>query len=710
MKEAKSFCRMCGAMCGTTLSLDDNDRLIKVMPDNDNPLSKGYACYKGLYADEMHNHPERLLHTMKRTKDGEYVRIDTEQALDEIAAKIKTIISESGNDAVASYTGSHTYLTSSAWIMLPMFRQALGTSSYYSTATIDQSSKFVTADRLGVWAAGKPSLEESDTVMLIGTNPLVAHATAGCLTADPVKRLKKERARGLKLIVIDPRRSETAAYADVFLQPWPGEDATVIAGLIREILVGNMADNAFIKSYVKAGGLEKLREMVEPFNPEYVAQRAGISAQDLRLAAQMFGQSKKGAVFSGTGPSMAPQANLNEHLVECLNIICGRFRRAGDSVKDVAVLLPPKPFHAQVVAPSRSFELGGPGRIRGANSLWGEKMTSTLPDEILTPGEGQVRCLINAGGNPASSFPDQNKTIKALKSLDLLVSIQPFLSTTARLADYVFAPKLQYERADIPMYIFDMSFYPESWTQFTPALVKPPKESDLVDDWYVFWGIAKRLGLQLNYSGVDINMDTAPTTEELIALRCAGSVVPLDEVKRYPSGKIFELNQSVQPPLQGADGKFDVMPEDVQKEMQLAYSKPDRDKLLQQGGFTHQLQVRRIRETNNSSTVMLDAVHKRMPTNWATMNPQDANNLGLVADSKVKIRSAYGEIEALVRNDESIRSGVVAVTHCWGGLPGESEHEPGSNVNQLISTEHDIEPINAMVRMSAIPVEVTALA
>lgn len=707
MKEVKSFCRLCGSACGTVLTLDDDDRLVRVRPDDENPMSRGYLCYKGLYGEEMQNSPDRLLHTVKRQPDGSHRPIDTEQALDEIAERMAALMARHGKDAIALYTGAHSYLTASAWMMLPMFRKALGTNANYSTATIDQSAKFVAVERLGAWGAGKHSIDRSDVLLLIGTNPLVAHSTAGCLTTDPVKTLKRERARGLKLIVIDPRRTETAAFADIFLQPWPGEDAAVVAGLLHIILAEGWIDRAFVDAHVAEGGMARLWQAVEPFTPEYVAARAGIDAGELRGAAELFASVGRGSAFSGTGPSMAPHANLNEHLVELLNVVCGRYRRAGEPVEDVAILLPPRPVTAQVIPPQRGFAAVPPGRIRGAGQLFGERMTSTLADEILTPGEGQVRALFNAGGNPASSFPDQEKTVRALKSLDLLVSIQPFMDTTARLADYVFAPKLQYERADIPMYIYDMSFYPKSWAQYTPEIVRPPAGSQLVDDWYVFWGLAKRLGLTLDYRGEPLDMVNAPTTDDLLELRCRDSVVPLAEVKRHPAGRVYDLGQRVLPAPAGAAGRFDVMPDDVFAELRSALADGHRDDRLARLGFTHQLQVRRVREINNSSALWVPAVRKRMPTNWAAMNPLDLAALGLAPDSPVTIRSEHGSVPARVRPDDSIRPGVVSMTHSWGALPGEDGPEPGVNVNLLISSEAHVEPINAMVRMTAIPVAIT---
>jgi anaerobic selenocysteine-containing dehydrogenase len=550
-------------------------------------------------------------------------------------------------------------------------------------------------------------------VMLVGANPLVSHATAGCLVADPVKTLKREKARGLKFIVIDPRKTESAAFADLFLQPYPGEDPAVISGLLRLLLTEGWANEAFLTRHVVAGGVDRLREMVAPFDPDYVAARAGIDADDLRLAARMFGEAASGSAFSGTGPSMAPRANLSEHLIELLNVVCGRYRQPGDLVRDVNIFAPPRPVHAEVVPPYRGFEKVPPSRIRGAGSIWGEKMTSTLPDEILTPGPGQVRALLNGGGNPANSCPDQRKVVDALSALDLFVTIGPHLNSSARLSHYVFAPKLQYERADIPMLIYDMSFYPMAWGQYTPGVVAPPPGSELIDDWYLFWGIAKRLGLKLDFQDVPIDMETAPTTEELLAIRTAGSLVPLDEIKSYPGGHVFDVETRVQAGrAEAEDNKFDPMPEDVAAVLAEVAAEATPARTASARGFTHLLQVRRIRESNNSTSVGLQAVKKRMPYNWASMNPGDLEAMQLKDGAKVTITSDHGFIPAVVKGDDTVREGVLVMTHGWGGLPNDAAgyEQIGANVNQLISNETHVEPINAMVRMSAIPVNISTRA
>lgn len=710
MRKAKSFCRLCGAGCGVELTIDDQERIVGIRGDKDAPISNGYACFKGLQTAEAHHGAGRLLRPLKRMDDGSFVEIGSEQALDEIADKLRTIIARHGPDAVATWTGGAQMLSSSAYMMGTPFREALGTASNFTNVTIDQSCKMVTADRLGAWCAGKQVWEDSDAVLLIGTNPLVAHATAGNLVSDPVKRMKAAKARGLKLVVIDPRVSETAHFADVHLQSYPGEDPTVLSGLLRLILTNGWHDKQFCADFVKPGGVEALTRAVNPYSPEYVAARAGIKAEDLVRAAEVYARDGKvGSAFCATGPSMAPRSNLADHLIESINVVCGRFRRPGDEVRDISAWLPPTPRVAMVWPPSRSFEAAS-SRIRGAKSLAGERLSCTLAEEIMTPGEGQVRAMINDGGNPATTLPDQRGAVEALASLDLLVTIDPFMTNTAKLSHYVFAPKMQYERADLPMAVYDMPFYHLPWGQYTPEILKAPPGSDLVDDWYVFWGIAQRLGLTLRFGGEAMDMSRTPTTDEMLEIRSRGSAVPLDVIKQYPSGAVFDLPMEVQPAPEGANGRFDIGPDDVVAELaEVAVEAFPGDGLVQDKGrsFSHRLAVRRIRDIVNTSGYANANVRARNVYNPVWMNSADLVTHGLNEGERVKVVSEFSSVTAIVEVDDTVRPGVVQLNHGWGGLPDEGSYDrDGSNVNLLIDTKHAWEPITAMVRMSAIPVNI----
>ncbi len=283
--EVKSFCRICIGACGMVLTLDDNRRIIAIRGDKDHPASQGYVCVKGLQAPDAHNGPQRLRNPLKRMPDGTFQRFALEQALDEIAEQLRLIIERDGAEAVAAFRGTQSGLNSTANYMLPAWLQAIGSPSFFSTMTVDQSAKWVTVERLGTWAAGRQPFHESDVLMVIGGNPLVSISTVGFDTINVAKRIKEAKARGIKLIVIDPRFTETARHADLFLQPRPGEDPAIVAGLLRIILSEGWHDRGLLRAL--RDNLDGLRRAVEPFTAEYV-ERAPVCRRDSSRAAELF--------------------------------------------------------------------------------------------------------------------------------------------------------------------------------------------------------------------------------------------------------------------------------------------------------------------------------------------------------------------------------------------------------------------------------------
>jgi anaerobic selenocysteine-containing dehydrogenase len=692
------------------LTVDDADRIVDIRGDREHPLTRGYACFKGLQAEEAHHGPARLLHSQRKNAEGAFEDIASEKALDEIADRLKASIDAHGPDSVGVYFGNGSIFNSTAVSMQASFLDAIGSRSRFTSYTIDQSAKTLSFERLGGWAGGNLQLEQCDVILLIGTNPLLSHGLLGFLASDPTKRLKEAKANGLKLIVIDPRHTETAGFADVAIQPLPGHDPVILAGLIRMILAEGWEDKDFCGKYVGAPSMAALRVAVEPFDEVAVEALSGLNGGDLRAVATLFARdSRQGAAYTGTGPSMASHSNLMQHLADCLNVICGRFIRAGDRVLSMDMLTPPMEFRAEVIAPSRTSWNAPPSRIRGVGSLAGEKTTGTLPEEILTPGSEQVKCLISCGGNLASLMPDQKKMLQAFEALDLSVSIDPYMSNTARLADYVIAPRMQYERADLPVSAYGFAFFPESWTGYSPPILQPPAGSDVIEEWYFFWAIARRLGKSLNFCGVELDRDVPPTTDELLAIRCQHPLAPLSEIKKHPSGKIFTEAQSiVLPPRPDATAKFDVIPDDVRVEIaEVANGLGSRNRV--HGEFTHLLSTRRMRNFYNSIGMHLEKTRKRNPFNPAYLNPEDLDDLGLSSGDRVTITSDHASIEAIAESDPTVRRGVVSMAVAWGRLPGE-ESDPGqhgSSTNMLISTDRYVDPVNSMPRMSGVPVKLS---
>ncbi len=708
--EVKSFCRLCVGSCGMVLTLDQNRRIIGIRGDKEHPATSGYVCIKGLQSPAAHNWPGRLLHPLKRMGDGSFRRIGLEQALDEIASKLRAIIEHDGPEAVAAFRGTQSGLNSTAYQILPDFLQAIGSPSFFSTMTVDQSGKWVCLERLGAWGAGRHPFHTSDVLMIFGGNPMVSISTVGFDPLNVDRQMKEARSRGMKLIVIDPRRTETARHADLFLQPYPGEDPAIAGGLLRIILDEGWEDREFCARY--ADNLDGLRRALEPLTAEYVGRRSGIGREDLYRAARMFAHDhKRGAAISGTGPSMSPHSNLAEHLIECLNVVCGRYARPGEQVPNPGVISPRRRRRARVIGPKRSWERGHRSRVRGVGMLFGEMMSGVLAEEILTPGNGQIKALLVDGGNPVNALPDQAKTVQALRALELLVTIDPVMTNTARLSHYVIAPKLQYERADLPTSKdYETVFFHVPFCQYTPEIAAPPPGSEVVDDWYVFWAIARRLGKTIVYDGVPLNMSAAPSTGDLIEIVMRNSQVSLAQIKRHPGGKIFD----VEPQFVDADetaARFAVFPPDVAQELEDYLAQP----LASAAGhstFSHRLSVRRLREVSNTMYRELPAIQRRRPYNPAWINPADLARMGLKPGDRVAVVSSHGRVAAIVLPDDSVRPGVVSMSHGWGALPedGADPEQAGSAVNLLISSERDCETINAMPRQSAIPVNIVPLA
>ncbi|MCX2981975.1 nitrate reductase [Halieaceae bacterium IMCC14734] len=698
MKQALSFCRMCMGHCGVVVEVDDQGSLQSIRGDQDDPQTLGFACYKGMKATESHNSPERILHPLKRQPDGTFARVELSQALDEIAERISTLRDSYGPDSIAGYKGGGGFFTSSSVKLLASLLKELGSHKSFSSVTIDQSSKAVSAGRIGIWPAGRDPFDKAEVLLLLGANPLVTISTTGFDNRNPVKRLKAARERGMKLIVVDPRETETAKFADLHLQVLPGEDAAVMAGLLHIVLKEGWEDKEFCADH--AGQLDELRSAVANFTPDWVASRAGISSAELYAVARAFAyDASRGCATSATGPDMSAYPNLAEHLIETLNVICGRFLREGEEVPNPGVLKPRWPRPAQVIPAPRWWEQGYQSRVGDYGLIEEELPTGTLAEEILQPGDGQVRCLIVHGGNPAAAVPDQRRILEALRALDLLVVIEPFMSVTAQLADYILPPTLPYERADLPLFIYEelVTFAP--YTRYTPAVATPPSGAEVYDDHHYFWELARRLDVTLHYFETPLDMSEAPTTEDLLQIAMVHADFDLEHLKAHERGVYVDKPQRVTAADPALQTRFSLLPADVAAELQSVYAQaPSRD-------FGYRFAVRRMRDTLNSACRDLPSIKQRVPYNRVFVNPLDLQAEGCADGDRLRVCSEHGSIEAIAAADPSVRQGVVSVSHGFGGLPDADDYlEQGSNTNLLISTSSDLASINAMPRMSGFPV------
>jgi len=720
IRTEKSYCRFCHAMCGIEVDIVDG-RAVDVRGDKDNPISRGFICVKGKQLPDQHNNPCRIRSALKRDANGEFKPIASEQAMDDVAKKLQQIIAEHGPRSVALYNATKSW-ANVAHGLAHSWLEGIDSPSYYTTVTIDQPLKLVASALHGRWAGGYHDIQTSDVAMFVGSNPLRSFLQENLKLpcADANRYLSDLVKRGLKLIIIDPRRTESAQKPGALhLAVRPGEDPTLLAGIVRLIIAEKLYDVGFVKD--NADGLEALRKAVEPFTLDYVEQRAGVPAAQVVEAARVFGKAKRGGVVAGTGPNMAPHPLATELLICALNTLCGRYREAGEKLGHTGVLGPAFEARAQAVPPHPYSGYVPQPRVRGLQSLFFQMPSPALADEILTPGEGQVRALICHGGNPAVSFPDQPKVARALKSLDLLVCLDVIMTPTARLADYVFGCKLSLEKPD---YTRHLEWYlNEPFAQFTPALLEA--EGDVIEEWEFFWGLGKRMDIPLKLGrvpfgppvkGLPVDMKAKPSTLDLMKLEASDSRIPFDEVARHPGGAMYEQARSAVGPRDPATaGRFNLAPTELIDELSQVRAEP----VVTGGGygpgesFSHRLISRRMLQVFNSTGVHLKGLNKSGPGNPAFMNPDEMKQLGIEAGQVVEIKSSYGCVKAVAKAEAGIPAGVVSMAHSWGDLPDiedvDTAPQAGACSNRLVADDKDFEPLVGMCRMSAIPVNVQPL-
>ncbi len=721
-----SICRLCVAHCGVLASIEDG-RVTRVEGDPDNPLFRGYTCPKGRALPELHNHPGRLLQSRKRGSDGQLRPIASEQAVAEVAQRLRAIIDEHGPRAVAMYAGTNVLPYPTSAITANAFMRAIGSPMFFTSNTIDQPGKQIAASAHGHWLGGDQPFEEADTWLLVGVNPVISKA-AGVPGQNPAQKLKEAVERGMQLIVIDPRLSETARRAALHIRPRPGEDAAILAGMLRVIFTEGWHDAEFLAAH--ASGVEALRAAVAPFTPEHVAARAAIPAQQVIDAARIFARARKGMVNTGTGQSFSMHNNLTEYLALALNTVCGRWARAGERANRPNALLPAWQPKAQAFPPYRGWGYGERMRVRGLTDAACGMPTAALAEEILLPGEGQVRALICVGGNPMAAWPDQRKTERALQQLDLLVTIDPEYSATAELADYIIAPKLQFETPGMSQGGEMIKFFtpglgfPGVYAQYSPRLVEPPPGADLLEEWQFFHGLAVQMGLALDvvvYFGFGQFMESppivyrldashTPSTEELYERICSRGRVPLDEVRRHPHGKVWPEDVRVAAADPDCEARLELGNTTLLQELAEVAS-ADHEARHDRSVFPYRLLSRRHNNFMNSLGTRIDKLNGGRASNPLLMHPEDLAALGLREGDAVRIESAHDAIPAVVAEDATLLPGLVAMTHAFGGRPGDEARfrELGSNPGRLVATDVDYDPLTGMPRMGDIPVRIQSL-
>ena len=716
--QVKTFCRFCHANCPMVATVEDN-KLTALRPDTDNEIFGGYTCLKGRQMPEQLYLPERILTSLRKNADGSRTEISSAQALDEIAEKLAEIREKYGPRSIASYNGTVSFQNSATHPVAKAWHVALDSPSYYTSITIDQPAKVgIGQARMGFWAGGNHTWQDSDVALIIGNNTLVSHFSipGGIPSFSPSNALREGKKRGMKIICVDPRKSEVAARADLHLQVKPGQDAVLLAGLLHIILDEELHDAKFCRENI--ANLEAFKTSLERFNPEYVAARTELDREDIIAAARLFAAGPRGSATTGTGPEMGPYPNLVQHLTQALNAICGRHYRAGEKLPNAGVLSPPMPRPAQAIPPqpewltgirSRISEDIGEVTVLTANGPIKEMPTAICADEILLEGDGQIKALIVIGGNPLLAWPGQAKAYEALKSLELLVCLDYKMSATAELADYVIGSKLCLERDDLTV-LTDI-WYEQPYSHYTKTVVEA--EGDVIEEWELFWELGKRLGLELSIRDQPLDMVTKPSKYEILEKMTVGSRVPLAEIYSREGGHVYDLPDVIVAPADPATkGLMDLFPAGLADELAGAARDADHS-LRQKKDYPFLLVSRRMKNVYNSTGPELSFLASKGTTNPAFIHPDDLAALNLADGEVVAIRSGQGEIPAVVKSSPDIKRGVVSMAHCWGAAPNgagdDRVREIGANTNRLINNLDNPEKYSGMAQQSAIAISVEKL-
>ncbi|MEE3328189.1 MAG: molybdopterin-dependent oxidoreductase [Myxococcota bacterium] len=729
----RAMCRTCMVSCGVFMDIKDG-RVTGMIGDKDDPASHGYTCAKGRDVVTHLYGPNRLLHPLRRTHDGEFEEISSEAAVSDIAKRLGAIVAEHGPRAVAFYGGTYA-LAPPGGMFAGSFMNALGSPMNFSCGSIDQPGKLLAQALHGRWHAGGQPFEQAETWLFIGTNPAVS-GLGGVPTINPNWHLTRAVKRGIKMVVIDPRRTETARKAAIHLQPIPGQDTAIVAGMVRIVLEEGLFDEEFVKQ--NSTNLDALREHVAPFTPEFVEKKTDIPAEDLIEATRLFASAKTGGASAGTGSNMSPRGTITEYLLACLVTLCGFRARAGEPIQNPGVLVPRGPRFAQPMAPTAAWGFPPMLRTRGLSNTACGLPTSALADEILLEGEGQIRALICLGGNPLSAWPDQIKTREALEKIDLLIVLDHRLSQTGHFADYIIPPKLSPEIPTLTYDIEELEFHSPGWGYPLPygayreALVEPPEGSEVMEDWEFFYELGRAMKLDMKlYMGIlrtptdppgrllDVDMENKPTTDELFDILTEGSRIPLSEVRRSEAGRVY------------ADPDALVLPRDPNCQ---AYLELGNETMMAQldeaarteavegdDAFPFRLISRRQRNTLNSLGREQPNVVPERPHHPAYMHPSDLDALKLEPGDLIAITSRRSTVYAVVQAADDLRQGLVSMSHGYGidleklsadSDPGEPQaFSMGHHTGALASAEVDYEePHTGLPRMSAIPVHVVAQA
>lgn len=700
-------------MCGIAIDLDDADRIVRIRGDGDDPLSRGHICPKAVALQDIHEDPDRLRVPHKRIGD-KWEPIGWDEAFDEVARRLLDVQRRHGKNSVAVYQGNPTVHNHGTMIFGQVFFRALRTKQRYSATSLDQLPHMLASLTMfgHQLLLPVPDIDRTDFFLVLGANPIASNGSL--MTAPDIKkRLEAIQARGGKIVVIDPRRSETADIADEHHFIRPGTDALLLMALLNVALDEREAKLGRLEPCFE--GLDDVRSIVRPYTPEVVAGPTGISADAIRKLACEFCDAKTAVAYGRVGVCTQAFGGINAWLINLLNIVTGNFDTEGGAMFTT-------PAIDMISATSRMGQAGHfdvrRSRVRGLPEFGGEYPAAVLAEEIDTPGDGQLKALITSAGNPVLSAPNGRRLDAALETLEFMVAIDIYINETTRHADIILPPTFALEHAH-----YDLAFHllaiRNTAKYSEPLFVRPP---DARHDWEIFIELTARVGgkkiltdLARPFVGkldpemiLDFGLRQGPHGAGLMPF---SKGLTLKRLKASPHGVDLGPLVPVMPDrLQTADGKIQLAPKVFRGDLpRLAEA---RTRTVRSAGSLALIGRRDLR-TNNSWMHNSHRLVKGKPRCTLMIHPDDARMRGLEDGQSVRITSRVGAVDAPVEISDEVMSGVVSLPHGWGHdrkgirLRVASEHA-GVSVNDL-TDEQFVDQLTGTSGFSGVPVTVTPL-
>lgn len=703
-------CNLCEAMCGIAIELDDNGRILSIKGDADDPFSQGHICPKAVALQDVYHDPDRLKRPLRRTATG-WEEIGWEEAYDEVVANLRRVQAAHGRDAVGVYLGNPNVHNMGSILYAPNFIRALGTRNRFSATSVDQlphhyAAFFMFGHQL---LLPVPDVDRTDFFLMLGANPLVSNGSL--MTAGGIeRRLKALQARGGRLVVVDPRRTETAVLADTHLAIRPGSDAALLLALIHTVVAEDMVKPGRLADVTD--GLGDLPALVAPFTPERVAATTGIPAATIRQLARDFATAERAVCYGRIGTSTQAFGGTTTWLINVLNLITGNLDEPGGAMFTLPAF--------DAVGMTTAFGAIGrygrwQSRVRGLPEFGGELPVAALAEEILTPGDGQIRAMVTVAGNPVLSTPNGRQLDAAFARLEYMVAIDIYLNETTRHAHIILPPTtgLETDHYEVVFHVLAV----RNTAKYSPALFPPGP--DARHDWEILRDLRVRLeatGGKLRRGKGDVFHRLAPARVVDLGLRygpyggwgrnLGKQALSLRKLKRAPHGvDLGPLRPVLLQRLPAS--RIKLMPHLFVADL----ARVERE-LLNGRGPADALQLigRRQLRSNNSWMHNSERLVRGKDRCTLLMHPSDAAVRGLTDGQPVVVASRVGRVALPLELDEGMRPGVVSMPHGWGhGRDGTqlavANAHPGVSINDL-TDELAIDPVTGNAAFCGIAVAV----